>query len=156
MINNIEAYLTYENIYLVANWGVIPFWLLLLTVPNHGLTKFFTHSIVAPLLLATAYIFVAYKIYLEGNIFSGFDLYFGLENLYAVYSDETFLLIFWLHFLSISLFVGSWIARDSDKYLVPKILTIISLLLTYFAGPLGLFFYWFVRLFYAKKISFYD
>ena len=130
MINNIEAYLTYENIYLVANWGVIPFWLLLLTVPNHGLTKFFTHSVVAPLLLATAYIFVAYKIYLEGNIFSGFDLYFGLENLYAVYSDETFLLIFWLHFLSISLFVGSWIARDSDKYLVPKILTIISLLLT--------------------------
>ena len=59
MINNIEAYLTYENIYLVANWGVIPFWLLLLTVPNHGLTKFFTHSVVAPLLLATAYIFVA-------------------------------------------------------------------------------------------------
>jgi hypothetical protein len=156
MINNIEAYLTYENIYLVANWGVIPFWLLLLTVPNHGLTKFFTHSIVAPLLLATAYIFVAYKIYLEGNIFSGFDLYFGLENLYAVYSDETFLLIFWLHFLSISLFVGSWISRDSDKYLVPKILTIISLLLTYFAGPVGLCFYWFVRLFYAKKISFYD
>lgn len=156
MINNIENYLTHENIYLIANWGVLPLWLLLITMPSHSLTKFLVHSVVAPLILSVAYVFLAYKIYLEGNIFGSFELYLGLENLYTVYSDETFLLIFWLHFLSISLFLGSWIARDAVKYFVPKLLTITSLILTYFTGPIGLCFYWFIRIFFAKKISFYD
>ena len=69
MINNFETYLTNENIYLIANWGVIPFWLMILAIPNHALTKFFVHSIILPLILSTAYIFVAYKIYLNENIF---------------------------------------------------------------------------------------
>ena len=156
MINNLEPYLTFENIYLIANCGVIPFWLMLILAPNHGSTKFLAHSIIAPLLLFIAYIFVAYKIYLEGNFFEGFDIYLGLEELYAVYSNETFLLIFWLHFLSISLFVGSWISRDSQRYMVPRILTALSLVITYFTGPVGLIFYWFIRVFFSKKISFND
>ena len=65
MINNLLAILNYENIYLIANWGVIPFWLLLIILPNHGLTNFFVQSIIAPLLLASAYGFVAYNIFLE-------------------------------------------------------------------------------------------
>ena len=156
MMYNFEAYLTYENIYLIANWGVIPFWLMLIVAPNHGLTKVLAHSVISPLLLAIAYAFVAYKIYLDGNIFEGFNLYMGLENLYSVYSAESFLLIFWLHFLSISLFVGSWITRDAQKYMAPKIITILSLVLTYFAGPVGLVTYWIARIFFAKKISFND
>ena len=156
MINNIEIFLTFENIYLLANWGVLPFWLMLLVAPNHGLTKFFVHSIVAPLLLASAYIFITYKIYLSGEIFEAFSLYLSLENLYALFSDEAFLLIFWLHFLSLSLFVGSWIVRDSRKCFMPKIFTIPSLVLTYFTGPVGLVFYWFFRIFFTKKISFND
>jgi hypothetical protein len=156
MINNFESYLTFENIYLIANWGVVPFWLMLITIPNHNLTKFLTHSIIVPFLIAAAYIFVAYKIYLEGNIFEGFNLYFGLDDLYAVYSNETFLLVFWLHFLSISLFVGSWISRDSQKYMIPRIFVIFSLILTYFVGPVGLVFYWLIRIFFSKKISFND
>ena len=156
MINNIEAYLTPENIYIFANWGVLPFWLMLLTIPSHSLTKFFVHSIVAPLILGLAYIFITYKIYLNGNIFDGFSLYFSLDNLYSLYSEEEFLVVFWLHFLSISLFIGSWIARDSQRYLVPKILSSISLILTYFAVPVGLTFYWFIRIFFARKIGFND
>ena len=156
MINNIEPYITNENIYLIANFGVLPLWLMLLIIPNHKLTKIFVQSIVAPFLLATAYIFIGYKIYLDGNIFTSFNLYFGLENLYTIFSDESFLLIFWIHFLSISLFVGSWIVRDSSKYFMPKIITFISLVLTYFAGPVGLVFYWIFRIFFSKKIGFND
>ena len=73
MINNLEPYLTYENIYLVANWGVIPFWLKLIFIPNNGVTKFFVHSVVTPLLLGVAYVYIGYKIYLEGNIFEVFQ-----------------------------------------------------------------------------------
>ena len=156
MINNLVTFLTYENIYLLANWGVIPFWLLLIVAPNSIFTKALVHSIVVPLLLAFAYIFIVYQIYITGDFFEGFELYFGLESLYSVYSDESFLLIFWLHFLALSLFLGSWISRDSQRYLIPKVFTILSLILTYFSGPVGLVFYWFIRIFFSKKISFND
>ena len=52
MINNLLSLLTYENIYLIANWGVIPFWLLLIFIPNHQITNFLTQSIIAPLLIS--------------------------------------------------------------------------------------------------------
>ena len=151
MINNFEEYLTLENIFLFSNWGVIPFWLLLLFSPNSPFTRFLVHSILIPLLLGVAYVFIVYQIFLNDNFFDGFGLYLGIENLYAVFSDENFLLIFWLHFLSLSLFVGAWIARDSTRYSIPKILTAISLITTYFTGPLGIFLYWVIRIFFAKK-----
>ena len=156
MINNLLSLLNLENIYLIANWGVIPFWLLLIFLPNHQITNFFVQSVIIPLLLAAGYIYLSYNIYLNGNILDGFELYKGLDGLYSMFSNEVLLLIFWLHFLAISLFVGTWIVRDSRKYFVPKIVTIPSLILTYFTGPIGLVFYWFMRIFFAKKISFND
>ena len=156
MINNLLSFLSNENIYLVANWGVIPFWLLLIFIPNHQITNFLTQSIIVPILLATAYAYLSYMIYQEGNIFDGFELYSGLDGLYSMFANESLLLIFWLHFLAISLFTGSWIARDSRRYFIPKVITIPSLILTYFTGPIGLVFYWFFRIFFAKKISFND
>ena len=156
MINDLLALVNSENIYLAANWGVIPFWLLLIFAPNHSLTNFFVQSIIAPVLLAVGYIYLSYNLYLENNIFDGFELYSGLDGLYSMFANESLLLIFWLHFLAISLFAGSWITRDSKRYSIPKIITIPSLILTYFTGPIGLLVYWFFRIFFAKKISFND
>ena len=156
MINNLLSLLTYENIYLIANWGVIPFWLLLVFIPNNQITNFLTQSVIAPLLLAVGYAYLSYLIYQEGEILDGFELYSGLDGLYSMFANEALLLIFWLHFLAISLFAGSWIVRDSRKYLIPKVVTIPSLILTYFTGPIGLVVYWFFRIFFAKKISFND
>ena len=85
-----------------------------------------------------------------------FELYSGLDGLYSMFASETFLLLFWIHFLAISLFLGAWISRDSKKYMVPRFFVIISLILTYFTGPVGLLIYWFFRIFFAKKISFND
>ena len=154
MINNLEFILNFKNIYLILNWGVLPFWILLILAPAHTFTRIVAHSVFPIFLLLSAYIFVGYKIYLDGNILNGFNLYLGLENLYTVYSDEEFLLIFWIHFLSISLFIGSWIARDSLRNTIPRFLSIFSLALTYFSGPLGLVFYWFIRIFFTRKFTF--
>ena len=156
MLNDVIAFITTENIYLVANWGVIPFWLLLILAPNHGLTNFLAQSVIAPLLLATGYCYLIYNLYLEKNVFDGFELYSGLDGLYSMFSNEILLLIFWLHFLAISLFAGAWIIRDARRYLIPKIITIPSLVLTYFSGPVGIVIYWLIRIFFAKKISFDD
>ena len=156
MINNLISFLNFENIYLIANWGVIPFWLLLIFLPHHQITNFLVQSVIVPLLLAAGYIYLTYDLFTDGNMFDGFELYSGLDGLYAMFANETLLLIFWLHFLSISLFVGAWIVRDGKKYYIPKIVLIPSLILTYFTGPIGLVIYWFVRIFFAKKISFND
>ena len=59
-----------------------------------------------------------YNIYLNGNILSGFELYRGLDDLYSMFANEALLLVFWLHFLAISLFAGAWIVRDSRKYFI--------------------------------------
>ena len=104
-------------------------------------------------MLLIAYGFIGYNIYLDQNILESFNLYLGLDELYGVFSDEKFLLIFWLHFLSISLFLGSWISRDGQRYMIPKLLVAICLIITYFTGPLGILIYWFIRIFYSKKIS---
>tara|TARA_B100000965_G_C19569168_1_gene748251 strand:+ start:599 stop:1069 length:471 start_codon:yes stop_codon:yes gene_type:complete len=154
MINDIQSYLTTENVFLIVNWGIIPFWVLLLIFPYHSLTKILVNSLIAPLILATGYVFFAYQIYLNDEILSSFNLYLGLDSLYALYSNDLFLLIFWLHFLSISLFVGAWIARDAERYMVPRMILMISLVLTYFSGPVGLIFYWIIRVFFSKKINF--
>ena len=156
MINDLLALIDPENIYLAANWGVIPFWLMLIIIPNHGLTSFFVQSIVVPLLLAVGYAYLSYNLYLENNIFDGFELYAGLDGLYSMFANESLLLIFWLHFLAVSLFLGAWIVRDARKFFIPRIIVIPSLVLTYFSGPIGLVIYWFFRIFFAKKISFND
>ena len=136
MLNNLLPLLTIENIYLFANWGVIPFWLLLIFFPNYQITNFFVQSIIAPLLLGAGYAYLSYMVFIDGNIFDGFELYNGIDGLYSMFANETLLLIFWLHFLSISLFVGAWIVRDSKRFFIPKIVTIPSLILTYFLDQL--------------------
>ena len=156
MTDNFLSFLTYENIYYIANIAVIPCWLLLIISPNHIITKIFVKSVIIPFLLSIAYIFIVYQIYVTENIFEVFSLYLGIDEVYTLFSNEAFLLIFWLHFLSINLFVGNWIANDSKIYMVSKFFVILSLIATYFTGPVGLVFYWLIRILYAKKINYYE
>ena len=132
MINQFEAYLTFENIYMWTNLGVLPFWLLLIIIPNSKFTRFFTNSVIIPLILSSAYGYVVYKtILLDESIYNIFNLYIDLDNLYTIFATESFLLIFWLHFIAINLFIGSWIARDGSKYNLPRIIIAITLILVY-------------------------
>ena len=83
-------------------------------------------------------------------------LYLSLDNLYTVLANENFLLIFWLHFVALNLFLGSWMSRDGIKYNMSRKLMFVPLVLVYFTGPLGLVLYWVIRIFYAKRLSFHD
>ena len=157
MLIQFEDYLTFENIYLWANFGVIPFWLLLIFSPRSRFTQIFVNSIIIPLILAAAYLYVIYQsILLDESIINIFSLYFSLENLYTIFATESFLLVFWLHFLSLSLFLGSWVSRDAIKYTISPTIVAICLGIIYFTGPLGLVVYWMIRVFFAKKLGFHD
>ena len=157
MLNQFKDILTFENIFICVNFGILPFWIMLIMIPNSKFTRFFVNSIIIPLILSAAYIYIIYQaILMDEPIFDFFKLYLSLDNLYTLFATESFLLVFWLHFLALNLFLGSWISRDGIKYNMPRSLVFLPLILVYFTGPLGLVLYWVIRVFYAKRISFHD
>ena len=157
MIEQIYAYFTIEILYFWVNLGVLPFWLILIFFPQSNLSKYFVTSIFPFLLLSGAYVFVLYKSYLNTYDFnSNFELYLSISNLSNLFSNNLFLMLFWIHFISINLFVGGWIVKDSQKLMINKILVGIPLIITYLIGPLGIFIYWLIRIFFAKSISLYE
>ena len=156
MLIQFQEYLTFENIYLWTNFAVLPFWLMLLVIPNWKISQFFVNSIILPLILASTYAYVIYQEILGASIFDTFKLYLGLDELYTIFSTESFLLAFWIHFVTLNLFLGSWVSRDGVKYNISKKLVFFPLILIYLSGPLGLVIYWLIRTFYAKRLSFHD
>ena len=157
MLITFENYLTIENIYLWSNFGILPFWLMLIFIPSSKITQIFVNSIIIPLILAAAYGYIIYQaILVDEPLIDVFKLYLGLDSLYTLFSIESFLLVFWLHFLTLNLFLGSWVSREGIKYNMSRSLLFLPLVLIYFTGPLGLVLYWFIRIFYAKKIAFHD
>ena len=157
MIEQIYNYFTIEMLYLWVNLGILPFWLILIFFPQSQLCRYFVTSIFPIFILSGTYIFMLYKSYINFyDFFNNFNLYLGINELSDLFSDKTFLMIFWLHFISINLFTGGWIVKDSQKNSVNKILLILPLLTTYLIGPLGLFIYWLIRIFYAKNINLYE
>ena len=157
MLTQIYTYFTIETIYLWLNFGVIPIWLVLIFFPNSKLNKIFLTSIFLPLIFGLIYVYIFYQlIVFNEDILDYLSIYSGLDELADLFTNELFLLIFWVHFLAINLFLGSWVSRDALKYNIPKIFSGISLILIYFTGPIGLIVYWILRIFFAKKISLYD
>ena len=157
MLTQFEEYLTFENIYIYCNYGVLPFWLLLILMPSSKITQFFVNSIILPLILSAAYVYVLYQaILLEEPIFYFFKLYLSIDDLYTIFATESFLLVFWIHFLALSLFLGSWVSRDAIKYNISKKILVFPLIIIYFTGPLGFVIYWSLRIFYSKKLGLHD
>jgi len=157
MLIQFQDYLSFENIYLWVNLGILPFWLMLIIIPNSKFTQIFVNSIVLPVILSVAYVYLAYQtILLDESLLDVFKLYLSLDNLYTVFATETFLLIFWIHFLALNLFLGSWVSRDAVKYNMTRGLVFVPLVLIYLTGPLGLVLYWIFRIFYAKRLGFHD
>ena len=157
MLIQFQNYLTFENIYLWTNFSILPFWLMLIIIPNSKFTQFFVNSIILPLILTTIYVYIIYQaILLDEPISEIIKIYLSLDNLYTIFATESFLLVFWLHFIALNLFLGSWISRDGVKYNMSRGLVSVPLILVYFTGPLGLVLYWIIRVFYAKRLSFHD
>ena len=157
MIEQIYNYFTIEMLYYWVNLGVLPFWLVLIFFPQSQICRIFVTSIFPIFILVGAYFFMFYKSYLNSYDFVGnFELYLGINNIADLFSEKNFLMMFWIHFISINLFTGGWIVRDSQKLLINKILIIIPLIITYLIGPLGIFIYWLIRIFHAKSVNLYD
>ena len=157
MIEQIYTYFTIETLYMWINLGVLPFWFILIVFPQSHLSRIFVTSIFPFFILSGVYIFILYKSYLIGYDFDGnFSLYLGLNELSRLVEDHLYIMIFWTHFIAINLFIGGWIVKDSQKFSINKVLMAVPLIVTYLIGPIGLFLYWIIRIFYAKRIGLYE
>ena len=157
MIDQIYTFFSIEMIYMWLNFGVLPFWFMLLFFPQTKICKIFVTSVFPFLVLATIDLYLIFEIFKkEFNFFDVFNLYLSMDELKYLFSDNNYIILFWVHFLAINLFCGSWIAKDYQRINMPKSLAFIPIVLTYFIGPIGLVTYWFFRIFFNKKIDLYD
>ena len=157
MIDQIYIFFSTEMIYMWLNLGVLPFWFMLLFFPQTKICRIFVTSVFPLLVLAAIDFYLIFEISKVGfNFFDIFNLYLNMDELLDLFSDKNYTILFWIHFLAINLFCGSWIVKDYQKISMPKSLVFIPIVLTYFIGPIGLVIYWFVRIFFSKKIDLYD
>ena len=157
MIEEISAFFNIEMIYLWLNFGVLPFWIILIFFPQSGLFKYLVTSIFPFFIFSLVYSYLLYLFFKNGYEFEkNFLLYLSLDNLGMLFSNNEFLVLFWIHFLSINLFCGCWIAKDGQKLNLPKYIIFFPLIITYFIGPLGLLIYWLVRIISAKSFNLID
>ena len=117
MIEQIYTYFSIEMIYLWLNIGVMPFWILLFFFPQTKLCKIFVTSIFPILIFAAVDLYLIFEIYKTGfNLLDGFSLYLGLDELINIFSDQNYVILFWVHFLGINLFFlflfSTWFSFD--------------------------------------------
>ena len=144
-------------IYLWLNFGVLPFWFVLIFFPQSKICKIFTTSIFPIIIFSGVYSYLIYTFFIDDYDFlKNFSLYISFANLLNLFENNYFLILFWIHFLALNLFCGGWMVNDYQKFNMPKVLMFFPLIITYFVGPLGIFLYWIFRIFYAKKITLYD
>ena len=139
--------MNWELLFKIANASVIPAWLLLLLLPQHKVTKQVVHSAAYPILLGLVYtILMVTSIGGEGGMDS-------LENLKLSFARDEVLLLGWVHYLVFDLFIGAWIVRDAFQNQITHIKTVPSLVLTLFAGPIGLLSYLIIRGIIRRRLT---
>ncbi len=133
-----------------ANLFVLPFWALMILLPNWGVTRRVMESYLPFVALAGVYLylFISSITPEAAQALSNPQL----ADITRLFADEKTATTGWIHFLVMDLFVGRWIYWEGQK---TGIWTIHSLALCLFAGPLGLLSHilthWISRIFFARS-----
>ena len=116
-------------VYMWLNLGVLPFWLALVFFPKSQICKVFITSIFPIFILSLFYIYLLYIAHIDSYDFlQNFKLYLGLGEISNLFENQSFLILFWVHFLAMNLFCGGWIVNDSQMFNINKFLVSIPLI----------------------------
>ncbi|MGD1858403.1 MAG: ABA4-like family protein [Leptolyngbyaceae cyanobacterium] len=128
-----------ENIFQVANLFVLPFWALMVVLPNWSITQRLMQSYIPFAALASLYVYLFAT--LDSSILEAFaDPQLTLTGLAGMFANDQVMALGWVHFLVMDLFAGRWIYLQGQEN---RIFTRHSLALCLFAGPLGLLVHFF-------------
>ena len=133
-----------QLIFLIANNGILIFWLLLIVAPRWKGTQLAVHSMAVPVVLGLAYLWLLARVWLGGEAATGTS-YFTLPGVMALFASPTGAVMGWIHYLVFDLFIGAWEARDAQRRGVAHWALVPCLLVTLMAGPVGLLLYLGVR-----------
>ena len=141
MIPTISA----DDIYLALNYGVMPFWALIIFLPFLKITDRLVHSVFAPIVLGVTYTWLLANV--VGGVVqmpegAGFA---SLDALMKTFSVKEAVVAGWAHYIVFDLFVGAWIARDAQRAGISPFIAAPTLLLTFLVGPIGLLSYLMLR-----------
>lgn len=116
-----------------ANIFVLPFWLLMIFLPNWSITRKVMGSFLPFVALAGLYIYLFVNT-LDPETAQAFSNP-QLADVARLFADERVAAAGWIHFLVADLFVGRWMYWDGQR---TGVWTIHSLVFCLFAGPIGL------------------
>lgn len=125
--------MTAEQIFNAANIFVLPFWALMILLPNWGITRKVMNSFIPFVVLAALYIYLFISSITPENAAALSNP--KLADIARFFGDEKATATGWIHFLVMDLFVGRWIYWEGQR---TGVWTIHSLALSLFAGPMGL------------------
>ncbi|MFM2063408.1 MAG: hypothetical protein RLZZ507_3078 [Cyanobacteriota bacterium] len=120
------------DLFNVANLFVLPFWALMILLPNWNFTRKVMESYLPFVVLAAAYVYLFVVSITPENAAALSNP--QLADIARFFSDETAAATGWIHFLVMDLFVGRWIYWEGQK---TGVWTIHSIALCLFAGPMG-------------------
>ena len=140
------------QLFAIANLFVLPFWVLMIFLPNWNITRRVMESLLPFVVLASLYLYL-----LIGSITPESAQALAnpqLADIARLFADERAAAAAWVHFLAFDLFVGRWIYQQGQQ---TGIWTTHSSILCLFAGPLGLLSHiltrWITQRFFAKPES---
>jgi Domain of unknown function (DUF4281) len=125
--------MTPELIFTAGNLFVVPFWAMMILLPNWGLTKKVMNSFIPFVVLAVLYIYLFGSSITAENAAALSNP--KLADIAKFLGEETAAATGWIHFLVMDLFVGRWIYLEGQR---TGVWTVHSLALCFFAGPMGL------------------
>ena len=125
--------MTIDLIFNGANLFVLPFWALIIFLPNWKVTRKIMESFIPFILLVAVYIYLLISSLTPESIAALSSS--TLSDIAKFFGEESGAATGWVHFLVMDLFVGRWIYWEGQR---TGVWTSHSIILCLFAGPLGL------------------
>lgn len=125
--------MTIAQLFDLSNLFVLPFWALMIFLPNWSVTRRVMESFIPFVVLAGLYLYLIY-----GTLTAETAQALAnpkLADIAHFFGDERAAATGWTHFLVMDLFVGRWVYWEGQR---TGVWTLHSIALCLFAGPLGL------------------
>ena len=138
--------MTPSTMFSLANFIVMPMWILMIFLPKWKLTRYLIDFKVIPLVLSAVYIF-----YIVHSIMDNGLMDFGsLASVMEMFTEEHAVLAGWIHYLAFDLLVGMWMIDQNKELNIHKLLLAPCLFFTFMFGPLGFILFTLLK---ASKIT---
>jgi len=129
-----------NTVFIIANNGILIFWLLLIVAPRWRVTEMLVQSVVVPVVIGLTYTWLIATVFFGGALPEGGN-FSSLAGVMAFFTSPIAATAGWIHYLVFDLFVGAWQVRDAYRRGVPHLAVVPCLIFTLLAGPVGLLLY---------------